>query len=174
MIGGLMVGPLFFCGQMLLERLSIKMALLVTWPVCLGCPFLENDDRGPYQDRFSSNWGTFRDKKWWSLTANGTFSVKSFYNFLNDWGMRCLISSWFWHSNYQGKINVFNWLAWKNKILSLENLAKRRCNRLLLMWCATLGLNMLIICSFTFLLQNMFGSILLDYSTCLHLPNPCI
>lgn len=28
------------------------------------------------------------------------------------------------------KINIFNWLAWKDRILTLENLEIRRCNRL--------------------------------------------
>lgn len=36
-----------------------------------------------------------KDKKWWSLTSNGVFLVKSFYNFLNDRGFRCPIARWF-------------------------------------------------------------------------------
>lgn len=35
-----------------------------------------------------------------------------------------------WNSLCPLKVNIFNWLTWKNKILSLENLAKRRCNKL--------------------------------------------
>ncbi|XP_039130342.1 uncharacterized protein LOC120266746 [Dioscorea cayenensis subsp. rotundata] len=70
------------------------------------------------------------DKKVWGLTSNGVFSVKSFYGSLNDGGLRCPIANTFWKGPCPKKVNIFNWLAWKNKILSLENLAKRRCNRL--------------------------------------------
>lgn len=70
------------------------------------------------------------DKKGWRLTGNGTFSVKSFYKRLIDGASyaRCRVS--FGAIGIQKKISLFNWLAWHNKILSLENLAHRRCNRL--------------------------------------------
>ncbi|XP_039123372.1 uncharacterized protein LOC120259989 [Dioscorea cayenensis subsp. rotundata] len=70
------------------------------------------------------------DKKKWRLTGNEIFSVKTFYNFLIDGGLRCPVSRFFWRGGWPKKINLFNWLAWKNKILSLENLTVRRCNRL--------------------------------------------
>ncbi|XP_039123614.1 uncharacterized protein LOC120260240 [Dioscorea cayenensis subsp. rotundata] len=70
------------------------------------------------------------DRKVWGLTANGSFSVKSFYGLLNEGGLRCPIAHTFWKGPCPKKVNIFNWLAWKNKILSLENLAKRCCNRL--------------------------------------------
>ncbi|XP_039130345.1 uncharacterized mitochondrial protein AtMg00310-like [Dioscorea cayenensis subsp. rotundata] len=69
------------------------------------------------------------DKKIWRLTGNGAFSVKSFYYFICDGGVRCPVAKFFWSSICPKKINLFNWLAWKDKILTLENLAKRRCNR---------------------------------------------
>lgn len=59
-----------------------------------------------------------------------SFSVKSFYNFLNDGGLRCPVAKFFWRNFCPRKINLFNWLAWKNRILTLENLAIRRCNNL--------------------------------------------
>ncbi|XP_039134949.1 uncharacterized protein LOC120272251 [Dioscorea cayenensis subsp. rotundata] len=71
-----------------------------------------------------------RDIKSWRLTGNGIFSVKSFYNLLIDGGLRCPISRFFWRNWCPRKINLFNWLVWQNRILSLENLARRRCNRL--------------------------------------------
>lgn len=71
-----------------------------------------------------------KDMKTWSLTANGAFSVKSFYGLLNEGGLRCSLANAFWKGPCPKKVNIFNWLAWKNKILSLENLALRRCNRL--------------------------------------------
>ncbi|XP_039127495.1 uncharacterized protein LOC120263599 [Dioscorea cayenensis subsp. rotundata] len=72
----------------------------------------------------------YSDLKVWGLMANGAFSVKSFYGLLNEGGLRCPMANTFWKGPCPKKINIFNWLACKNKILSLENLAKRRCNRL--------------------------------------------
>ncbi|XP_039145636.1 uncharacterized protein LOC120282866 [Dioscorea cayenensis subsp. rotundata] len=80
------------------------------------------------------NWispaGLDKDVRFWSLNANGSFSVKSFYDRLNDGGLRCPIAKFFWKGPCPRKVNIFNWLAWKDKILTLENLAKRRCNKL--------------------------------------------
>lgn len=54
------------------------------------------------------------DKKKWRLTGNGLFSVKSFYNLLIDGGLRCSVSRFFWRGGCPKKVNIFNWLAWKN------------------------------------------------------------
>ncbi|XP_039118169.1 uncharacterized protein LOC120254088 [Dioscorea cayenensis subsp. rotundata] len=70
------------------------------------------------------------DGKSWILSTNGRFSVKTFYNFLNDGGLRCHKTPVILKSVCPKKINLFNWLAWDNKILTLENLAMRRCNLL--------------------------------------------
>lgn len=70
------------------------------------------------------------DKISWMLTGNGIFFVKSFYNFLNDGGVRCPVARFFWRNTCPRKINLFNWLVWKNKVLFLENLMIRRCNML--------------------------------------------
>ncbi|XP_039120313.1 uncharacterized protein LOC120256691 [Dioscorea cayenensis subsp. rotundata] len=74
--------------------------------------------------------GPRKDLKLWSLTVNRSFSVKSFYDRLNDGGLRCPIAKFFWKGPCPRKVNIFNWLVWKDKILTLENLAKRRCNKL--------------------------------------------
>ena len=66
---------------------------------------------------------------WWCLTSTSRFSVKSFYGVLNDRGLRCQMTCFFQKSFCPKKLNLFNWLAWKNKILTLENLALRRCNK---------------------------------------------
>lgn len=70
------------------------------------------------------------DKKWWLLSGNSKFSVKSFYCFLVDGGCRWLLTKVVWSKPCPKKINIFNWLAWNNKILTLDNLVNRRCNRL--------------------------------------------
>jgi len=68
------------------------------------------------------------DGKSWSLTANGRFSVKSLYNFLNEDGLRCQRTLVILKGHCLKKINLSNWLAWDNKILTLKNLPLRRCN----------------------------------------------
>ncbi|XP_039126955.1 uncharacterized protein LOC120263117 [Dioscorea cayenensis subsp. rotundata] len=99
-------------------------------PLFEETPFNANPVLADLRVRLRRPLGDLGDKKWWTLTGNGSFSVKSFYNFLNDGGLRCPVADFFWRQLCPKKINIFNWLAWKNKILSLENLARRCCNRL--------------------------------------------
>lgn len=99
---------------------------LVREMVCLlsSLPFVEN----PFAAQTISDMGMHgvmdKDLRRWSLTKNGTFSVKSFYSLLNEGGLRCPIAKFFWRGPCLRKVNIFNWLAWKNKVLTLENLAK--------------------------------------------------
>lgn len=78
---------------------------------------------------------SIKDVKRWTLAANGIFSVRTFYNFLNDGGLRCRWTATVLKGPYPKKINLFNWLAWDNKILTLENLALCRCNLLQITTC---------------------------------------
>lgn len=87
-------------------------------------PFSENLETRHHRDLLRMNFGETVYKKWWNLTMNGAFSVKSLYNFLNDGGLRCLVVRFFWINSCPKKINLFNWLMWKNKVLSFENLKK--------------------------------------------------
>lgn len=68
------------------------------------------------------------DESAWTLEKNCSFSVRSFYNFLVDGGMRSPLSSSFWKVDCPSKVTLFCWLASDNKILTLSNLAKKRCN----------------------------------------------
>lgn len=70
------------------------------------------------------------DCKRWMLTGNGSFTVKSFYKFLDDGGLCCARAKLVRCDTCPKKINIFNWLVWKNKILSLEILKITRCTRL--------------------------------------------
>ncbi|XP_039118577.1 uncharacterized protein LOC120254543 [Dioscorea cayenensis subsp. rotundata] len=74
--------------------------------------------------------GPGEDLKRWRLSSNGVFSVKSFYSFLVDGGIRCPWTPVILKGSCPRKVNLINWLAWEDKILSLENLALRRCNLL--------------------------------------------
>lgn len=84
----------------------------------------------PFSDHLRADISFERDKKLWMLSGNGAFSVKSLHNFLNDGGLCCAAVKFFSSNTCPKKINIFNWLVWKNKILTLENLEKRRCNQL--------------------------------------------
>ncbi|XP_039123625.1 uncharacterized protein LOC120260253 [Dioscorea cayenensis subsp. rotundata] len=68
------------------------------------------------------------DERRWKLSSNGKFSVKTFYNFLNDGGLRCDKTKVILKGDCPKKVNLFNWLALDNKILTLDNLALRGCN----------------------------------------------
>lgn len=45
-------------------------------------------DLGCLRDRLWTISSLSRDRSGWKLTGNGLFTVKSFYNFLNDGGLR--------------------------------------------------------------------------------------
>lgn len=98
-------------------------------------PFVDNHVIQLIRDLLRAPSGGLYDHKRWMLTRNGTFLVKSFYNFLNDGGLRCSTAKFFWRNICPKKINLFNWLVWKDKILYLENLEKRHCNRLPMATC---------------------------------------
>lgn len=48
------------------------------------------------------------DRKRWICCENGLFSVKSFYSFLTDGGLRCPVARFFWRGGCPKKINLFN------------------------------------------------------------------
>lgn len=128
-------------------------------------PFAGDVDVRPIRERLRTSINPSGDIKWWRFSRNGVFTVKSFYNFLIDEELRCPVIRFFWQNWCPKKINLFNWLAWLNKILSLENLARRRCNRmptdtcvLCLVSCVMWGLNRSIICSFIVLLPSLCGT----------------
>ncbi|XP_039122026.1 uncharacterized protein LOC120258641 [Dioscorea cayenensis subsp. rotundata] len=105
-------------------------------------PFCEDVDVADIQEQRRTRRHDENNKKRWSLNGNGQFTVKSFYNFLNDGGLRCNVAKIMWKSNCPKKINIFNWLVWKNKVLSLENLELRRCNNLPTATCVMCHTNM--------------------------------
>lgn len=71
-------------------------------------PFIENQDTWQFKDHLRAIGGESGDKKQWMGTGNDIFSVKSFYNFLNDGGLRCPIAKFFWRNSCSRKINLFN------------------------------------------------------------------
>ena len=63
----------------------------------------------------------------WNLTPNKVFSIKSYYDFLNDNGTRSKFRNSIWRSTVSLKIKVLVWLATHDKILSTSNLVRRGC-----------------------------------------------
>lgn len=130
-------------------------------------PFVEHPEIFTFHDRVQTPSVESGDEKWWSLTSNGLFLVKSFYNFLNDGGIRCHALKWFWRRSCLRKINLLNCLVWKNKIISLENLEKRWCNRLPTATCLMCHSenesvdHLFIMCSFTKQVCDYFVKLLL-------------
>lgn len=111
------------CGQQA-ATFNVLGHLLEEQPLC------EDADVAQTRDWSRTRRHDEKDKKRWTLNENGLFSVKSLYNFFNDGGLRCNVSNFFWKNNCPKKINIFNWLVWKNNIFSLENLELRHCNKL--------------------------------------------
>lgn len=52
-------------------------------------PFCKDADVALSRDRLRTCRREEKDKKRWALNGNSVFSVKSFYNFSNDGGLRC-------------------------------------------------------------------------------------
>ncbi|XP_039141329.1 uncharacterized protein LOC120278666 [Dioscorea cayenensis subsp. rotundata] len=94
----------------------------------LAFPFGDFPREGSLITTFRLQNSTIKDGRHWKLSSNGMFSVKSFYQFLNDGGIRCRWTPSILKGGCPRKVNLFNWLAWDNKILTLQNLADRRCN----------------------------------------------
>ena len=90
---------------------------------------------GSTRDPFHSPHIDFGDLKRWDLTVIGNFSIKSFYGFVNDKGVRCQVTLDILKGLCPLKTNLFNGLAWDNRILTHKNLARRRCSSLLTMPC---------------------------------------
>ncbi|XP_039146809.1 uncharacterized protein LOC120284053 [Dioscorea cayenensis subsp. rotundata] len=75
--------------------------------------------------RITSGFGDIPDHKSWKLTSDGSFSVKSFYKFLIDRGLRCSITPVIFKRFVPQKIAAFMWLVWDRKILTLDTLFAR-------------------------------------------------
>jgi hypothetical protein len=67
-----------------------------------------------------------RDTPIWSVEASGKYSVRSFYNLVNDGGVRVPHLASIWKISIPGRVQVFMWLLVQNRLLTRDNLAKRR------------------------------------------------
>lgn len=75
-----------------------------------------------------------KDSRIWLWAKNGNFFTKSFYNFLNNNGLRCLLRKLLWKVECPLK-KKFYWPTSDSMILILYNLAKCGCSRISMTTC---------------------------------------
>jgi hypothetical protein len=66
------------------------------------------------------------DQPLWIFHPSGTYSVKSFYGVINNGGVVPIHSPAVWKLWIPPRIHIFLWLVLNNKILTRDNLGKRR------------------------------------------------
>jgi hypothetical protein len=62
----------------------------------------------------------------WVFETSGVYSVKSFYRIVSDGGIRVPHLAAIWKIQIPGRVHVFLWLLFQNRLLTRDNLAKRR------------------------------------------------
>lgn len=66
------------------------------------------------------------DEMVWRFTSNGTYSSQSLYKIVNFRGIRPVYLPAVWSLEIPPKINFFIWLLSQNKVLTKDNVAKRK------------------------------------------------
>jgi hypothetical protein len=62
----------------------------------------------------------------WQFNLPGKYSVQSLYVVVNDRGVRQIFTLVVWEIPVPSRLHVFLWLLCNNKVLTRDNLAKRR------------------------------------------------
>jgi zinc-binding in reverse transcriptase len=65
----------------------------------------------------------------WRWNTNGLFSIKSCYTWLDYEGISSTRYQSIWKATIPLKIKIFIWLVQKNKVLTKDNLLKKRMVR---------------------------------------------
>jgi hypothetical protein len=74
----------------------------------------------------SISFSNVEDQPLWIFHPSGTYSVKSFYGVINNGGVVPIHSPTVWKLWIPPMIHIFLWLVLNNKILTRDNLGKRR------------------------------------------------
>jgi hypothetical protein len=83
------------------------------------------------------NIGEDEDVPVWEFHSSGTYSVSSFYAVINNRGVVPIHTPAVWRLHVPPRLQVFLWLFANNKILTRDNLAKRRpLNDLTCLFCS--------------------------------------
>ncbi|XP_060200166.1 uncharacterized protein LOC132628400 [Lycium barbarum] len=64
------------------------------------------------------------DTPWWQLTTNGSFSVKSAWDFMRQREEKREVFKYIWDKGVPTKINFFMWRVWKGRI-AIDDIMKR-------------------------------------------------
>jgi hypothetical protein len=62
----------------------------------------------------------------WQFNSRGSYSVQSLYAIVNDRGIRQIFTPVVWKLAIPPRIHIFLWLVANNKILTRDNLTKRK------------------------------------------------
>ena len=62
----------------------------------------------------------------WSFSSNGKFSVQSLYAVISHHGVKPVFVHAVWKLKIPPRVQIFLWLLSKNKLLTRDNLAKRK------------------------------------------------
>ena len=72
------------------------------------------------------NFSAGKDQPIWMYNPDGVYSVSSFYAIVNNPGIKQIHTPAIWNIVVPPRIHVFLWLYSNNKLLTRDNLAKRR------------------------------------------------
>jgi hypothetical protein len=72
------------------------------------------------------NYSDEEDSMVWQFSSNGRFNVQSFYKVVNFRGIQPVFISSLWDIKIPPRVQYFLWLLSKNKLLTRDNLSKRR------------------------------------------------
>lgn len=62
----------------------------------------------------------------WMYNSSGRYSSQSLYKIVNFRGVQQIITPAVWKLNIPSRVQIFFWLVSKNKILTRDNVAKRK------------------------------------------------
>ena len=62
----------------------------------------------------------------WKFNSNGKYSVQSLYAVLSFRGVSPILIPVVWKLNIPPRVHIFLWLLYNNKLLTRDNLQKRR------------------------------------------------
>ena len=62
----------------------------------------------------------------WQFTSNGIYSSQSLYRIINFRGIKPILVPSIWNLKLPPRVHYFLWLVCKNKILTRDNLGKRK------------------------------------------------
>jgi hypothetical protein len=62
----------------------------------------------------------------WQYNSSGKYSVQSLYAVVNDRGIKQVFTPVMWKVNVPPRLHIFLWLLANNKVLTRQNLAKKR------------------------------------------------